>query len=88
LIILLGAFFPKTDEGTMVGKPIATPATAAPLAAVFTKSLLLQEELSLLSIMKNWFTVLLMDGVAPQAMQGLFKFIKIFIDIAIDCKKK
>jgi hypothetical protein len=38
--------------------------------------------------MKNWFTVLLMDGVAPQAMQWLFKFIKIFIDIAIDCKKK
>jgi len=41
LILLLGAFGPKTAAGTIVGKPtVARVALIAPLTEVFIKSLL------------------------------------------------
>jgi hypothetical protein len=41
LILLLGAFGPKTAAGTIVGKPtVARVAPMAPLTEVFMKSLL------------------------------------------------
>jgi hypothetical protein len=41
LTLLLGAFLPKTDAGTMVGKPESTTAPAVLLIVFFKKFLLL-----------------------------------------------
>jgi hypothetical protein len=52
-ILLLGAFFPKTDEGTMVGKLFKAIDPAVTLIVFFRKRLLLFES-SKFFMVKYW----------------------------------